>query len=69
MELRCPHRKFGEVTVASLNQAEIEVACPSRWCGKRTGIIVVHVFCLKSGELLSTRQFRSPEGGKNGTRQ
>jgi hypothetical protein len=64
MDLRCPHRKFGEVTVAALNgDAQIEVACPSRWCGKRQGVTVLHVFSTSNGELLSTRQFRSPEGG------
>lgn len=64
MELRCPHRKFGVVTVPATNEGQIEVACPSRWCGKREQVTVLHLFSTRTGELLSTRQFRSPEGGK-----
>jgi len=65
MELRCPHRKFGEVTVPATNpDAQIEVACPSRWCGKRAGVVILHTFNTSTGELLATRQFKSPEGGK-----
>lgn len=62
MNLRCPHRMFGEVTVPAINEGEIEVACPSRWCGKRAGVMVLHTFSTRTGELLSTRQFRSPQG-------
>lgn len=62
MNLRCPHRMFGEVTVVSVNEAQIEVACPSRWCGKRPGVTVLHVFSIKTGKLLDTRQFQSPQG-------
>lgn len=62
MFLRCPHRTFGEVTVTAANDAQIEVACPSRWCGKRPGVTVLHVFSTRTGELLSTRQFRNPQG-------
>lgn len=68
MELRCPHRKFGEVTVSAINDGEMEVTCPSRWCGKRPGVTVLHVFSTRTGELLKTRQFQSPQGRSNGTR-
>jgi len=64
IELRCPNKKFGEVTVPSLDEGQIEVACPSRFCGKRSGVTVLHVFSTRTGKLLDTRQFRSPEGGK-----
>lgn len=65
MELRCPHKKFGEVLVPSANDGQIEVACPSRFCGKREGVIVLHRFSTKTGKLLATKQFRTPEGGKH----
>lgn len=64
MDLRCSHRKFGEVTVPASNDAQIEVACPSRWCGKQPGVTVLHVFSTRTGELLTTRQFRNPQEGK-----
>lgn len=64
IQLRCPHRLFGVVTVAATNDASVEVACPSRWCGKREGVTVLHVFSTRTGELLNTRQYRSPERGK-----
>jgi hypothetical protein len=64
IQLRCPHRKFGEVTVPAANEGQIEVACPSRWCGKREGVTVLHVFSTRTGKLLKTRQYRSPKGGK-----
>jgi putative transposon-encoded protein len=64
MDIRCPHRKFGEVTEFSGKSGRIEIACPSRWCGKRTGVVVIHTFNLKTGELIGTRQFRSPKGDK-----
>lgn len=62
--LRCPHRKFGELIVPAVNDAELAIACPSRWCGKRSGVVIIHSFNIKTGELVHTRQFRSPEGGK-----
>jgi hypothetical protein len=62
MDLRCPHRKFGEVTVPAVNDGKLEVACPSRWCGKREGVTVLHTFSTRTGELLDTRRFRTPKG-------
>lgn len=63
MDLRCSHRMFGEVILPPVSDpVEFEVACPSRWCGKRPGVIVLHRFNLNTGELLSTRQFRNPQG-------
>lgn len=61
IELRCPHRKFGEVITPG--SATVEISCPSRWCGKSQGVVVLHLFSITNGELLSTRQFRSPERG------
>lgn len=63
IELRCPSRKFGEVTVPSLDEGQIEVMCPSRWCGRRSDVTVLHTFSTATGKLLATRRFRSPKGG------
>lgn len=66
MNLRCPHRMFGKVTKPPISDpVEIEVACPSRWCGKRPGVTVLHVFSINTGELLDTRRFQSPQGREN----
>jgi len=64
LELRCPNKKFGEVAVASLDEGIIEVMCPSRFCGKRGGVVVLHRFSTSTGKLLATRRYKSPEGGK-----
>jgi hypothetical protein len=64
MDLRCPHRKFGEVLVPAKNEGRLEVTCSSRWCGKREGVTVLHLFSTRTGELLGTRQFRTPTRGR-----
>lgn len=66
MELRCPNRKFGVVTDAT--NGSFEVACRSRECGKRPGVVVLHTFDLRSGELVATRQFADPQRRVNATR-
>lgn len=62
MDLRCPHRKFGVLLQASRGEGRIEFSCPSRWCGRQKDVTVLHVFSTKTGELLGTRQFRTPQG-------
>jgi hypothetical protein len=62
MDVRCPHRKFGELVPGSADEGRLEIYCPSRWCGKADGVTVLHVFSTRTGELLTTRQFRTPKG-------
>lgn len=62
MELRCLSKKFGELTQPSNDEGHLSVMCPSRWCGRRENVTVLHVFSTSTGELLSTRQFRTPPG-------
>jgi len=62
MDLRCPHKKFGVLLQASIGEGEVEFACPSRWCGKREGVTVLHTFSTRTGKLMVTRQFRNPKG-------
>jgi len=64
IELRCRSKKFGELIRPSLDEGTIEFSCPSRWCGKRSDVTVLHAFSTATGKLLTTRQFRSPKGGK-----
>lgn len=63
MELRCPNKKFGELSIPSLDEGVIEVRCSSRFCGKRGRVVVLHQFSTSTGKLLATRRYQSPEGG------
>lgn len=55
MELRCDSRRL----FAILEEGVLEVACRSKRCGYQAGVVVLHRFSLSTGELLSTRRFRS----------
>jgi len=56
LRLRCPNSLHGIVTDEGL----IEIACKSRWCGKEPGIVVLHRFDAKTGELVETLKFKAP---------
>lgn len=60
MDLRCPHRKFAVLSRPSRDAGMIEVSCPSRWCGKEPGVVVIHRFNTATGQLVSTRSFKEP---------
>jgi hypothetical protein len=60
MDLRCPHRKFGEMLTLSKDPGLLSVSCPSRWCGHRDGVVILHTFDTSSGVLVETRSFREP---------
>lgn len=60
IDLRCPHRKFGEVIVPADNDGMVEIMCPSRWCGRSEVTAVIHRFSTRTGELVDTRRFRQP---------
>jgi hypothetical protein len=53
-ELRCPHKKFGE-----LLDGVIEIKCGSRFCGAEPGVIVLHQFD-RQGKLTGTRKLADP---------
>lgn len=61
MDLRCPHRKFGVIVRPSTDEGLVEIACPSRWCGKREGVTVLHAFSTRTGALILTRRFKNPD--------
>jgi hypothetical protein len=57
---------FGKLIVPSEGKdGMVEFSCPSRWCGRRKDVTVLHLFSTSTGELLGTRQFRSPKGREN----
>ena len=69
MQLRCGGNKLHGIMVTP-GSGELEVRCESRWCGKETGIVVLHQFDLSTGEY-STKKFQEPthrERGANGSR-
>lgn len=38
----------------------IEVKCHSKWCGARSGVVVLHRFDAFTGELIVTTKFAEP---------
>lgn len=66
-DLRCEAKKHG-VLIVDANIVEIK--CDSRWCGARSGVVVLHRFSGSTGELLETLRYADPivKGGeRNGT--
>ena len=53
-ELRCPGRIHGIIEDDDI----CEIKCHSRACGAKSGVVVLHYFNLKSGELVDTKVFR-----------
>lgn len=56
MELRCDAKILHGITEGDT----VEVTCKSKWCGKRPGVVVLHTFNIRTGELLTTRKFAEP---------
>ena len=68
-EMRCDNG----ILFGVLDEDVIEVRCKSNFCGHRAGVIVLHRFSTKTGELVSTNRFKDPirprkEVNKNATR-
>ncbi len=63
VQIRCESKMWGELTA----DGYWEIKCPSKFCGAAPGIVVLHRFDPKNGELLETKRFRDPgpysEGG------
>jgi hypothetical protein len=55
MELRCDHKKLGELTEGGV----LEIKCSSRFCGP-AGVVVIHRWSALTGERLSDKRFRDP---------
>lgn len=56
MEFRCDSKKFGELT----EEGQLEVKCPSKFCGAAPGVVVLHRFDSVTGILVETKRFRDP---------
>lgn len=53
-ELRCGKRLHGVLT----DDGILEVSCRSALCGHVEGVVVIHRFDAKSGELIDTKKYK-----------
>ncbi len=44
-----------------LDKGILEVRCKSKWCGARSGVIVLHRISLETGMVVKTLQFQDPK--------
>jgi hypothetical protein len=56
-ELRCANVLHGIV----VRPGVLEVACHSRYCGKRPGMILRHWFDIETGKLIDTKEYKTIE--------
>lgn len=56
IDLRCESKKHGVL----ISNDIVEIKCDSRFCGARTGVIVLHRFSSTTGELLETYRYNDP---------
>lgn len=59
-DLRCEAKKHGTLIEAGSNGI-VEIKCVSRFCGHRSGVVVLHQFSTETGKLLSTKIYKNPE--------
>lgn len=68
IDLRCGKRLHGRLT----DDGVLEVACRSALCGHVDGVVVIHRFDVKTGELIGTDRYRDTpvieEEGTDGSR-
>lgn len=60
MDLRCPNG----IKFAVLTDEYVEFKCRSTRCGAEAGVVVLHRFSLRTGDLIKTLRFREPVPGK-----
>ena len=65
MDIRCPSKLHARL----IDQDTIEVACDSRWCGKRPGVVVLHRISLTTGEVIETLKFKAPHKPQPGSKE
>lgn len=63
-ELRCDSKLH-----AILDEEFVEIKCGSRFCGAQPGVVILHRFDLRTGDLIKTLKFREPvrRNGHNAT--
>ena len=54
-ELRCDHKLHGKL----VDDHTLETSCDSKFCGKAPGVVVIHRFNLRTGEV-TTRRYSDP---------
>ena len=54
MEIRCEHKKHGEI-----HEGILEIKCSSRYCGAGSGVVIIHRWTL-AGERLPDKRFADP---------
>lgn len=59
MELRCPHKLHGML----VSDEVLEVKCDSKFCGHEPGVVVLHRFDVRTGELIETKTYKNPDLG------
>lgn len=59
MELRCDHKKHGE-----LIEGVLEIKCSSRFCGQ-AGTVIIHRWDALTGERLPDRRFADPVAARH----
>lgn len=64
MELRCASRLHGVL----VRPGVLEVHCHSRFCGKRSGVIVLHWFDLETGKLIDTKEYQDIDSKMGGNK-
>lgn len=55
MELRCEHKKHGEVV-----EGVLEVRCRSVFCGHASEVVIIHRWDVLTGERLDDKRFAVP---------
>lgn len=55
MDLRCEHKKHGE-----LGDGILAIKCRRPQCGAGPGVVVIHRWDALTGEFLDTQRFRDP---------
>lgn len=55
MDLRCEHKKHGEII-----EGILEIKCSSRFCGAGNGVVVIHRWDAFNGGRLDDKRFAVP---------
>jgi len=63
VDLHCGNKLHARL----LENGLVEVACQSRMCGKKPGMVIRHRFLLETGELVETLRFKEPTHNRKGT--
>lgn len=56
VELRCDNRLHGVLT----DDGQVEISCPSSFCGHKDGAVVIHTFDAITGDWIGTHIYKDP---------